>query len=76
MTVSIQSPRPNSFFVSPVDRELIDGYSCTPRTPYQVGFETQLYQRVYANPYPLHSQAWHQCDAGHADARAQQRMQR
>ena len=71
MSTSKRPPRPNLNLVSPVDRELLEGFSCTPRTPYQVGFENCRYQRVYANPYSLHSEAWRRCEAGHADARAQ-----
>lgn len=66
--------KPNLYLVSPVDRELIEGFSATPRTPYQVGYETCRYQRVYANPYPSGSTAWWQCEAGHADARVARRV--
>ena len=63
--------RPNLYLVAPMDRELLEGYSSTPLTAYQMGFECCRYQRVYANPYPLQSQAWRSYEAGHADARAQ-----
>lgn len=64
---------PNLYLVSPMDREMIEGFSCTPRTAYQIGFENCRYQRVYANPFPVHSAAWCSYEAGHADASAQRR---
>lgn len=65
--------RPNLYLVSPADRELLEGYSSTPLTPYRMGFECHCYQRVYANPFPVSSAAWRSYEAGHADARAQRR---
>lgn len=61
--------RPNLRLVSPEDRDLLEGYSSTPLTAYQMGFECCRYQGVYANPYPVRSAAWRSYDAGHADAR-------
>lgn len=62
--------RANLWLVSPADRELLEGYSATPITPYQMGFECRRYQGVYANPFPPRSAAWCSYEAGHADARA------
>ncbi len=72
-TAQATAPAPNLYLVSPADRELVERFSCAPRTPYRAGFEDCTYQRVYANPYPLHSDAWRRYEAGHADARAQER---
>lgn len=66
--------KPNLYLVSPAVRDMIEGYSSTPLTPYQMGFESCRYQGVYANPFPLRSRAWRSYEAGHADARAQQRV--
>lgn len=63
--------KPNLYLVSPADREMLEGYSSTPLSPYRMGFECCCYQRVYANPFPLRSQAWCNYEAGHTDARAQ-----
>ena len=61
---------PNLYLVAPVDRELLESYSSTPLTPYQMGFECCRYQCIYANPYPTYSDAWRRYNAGHEDARA------
>lgn len=63
--------RPNLYLVSAIDRELLEGYSSTPLTPYQWGFECSRYQQVYANPFPRQSAAWRSYESGHADARGQ-----
>lgn len=68
------TPPPNLFLVSPADRELIERFSCHPRTPYRAGFEDCMYQHIYANPYPLRTDAWRRYESGHVDARAQQRV--
>ena len=48
----------------------------TPVTPYRRGFEDCTYDHVYANFYPVGSEAWRQYDAGSADARTAQRQGR
>lgn len=62
---------PDLYLVSPLDRDLLEGYSATPMTAYSLGYECRRYQRVYANPFPRQSDAWRDYEAGHADARAQ-----
>lgn len=49
-------------------------YACdlrfaTPVTPYRRGLEDCLYDRVYANPYPVGSAEWKAYDNGNYDAR-------
>lgn len=46
---------------------------CAPATPYQRGFEDVRYSAIYANPYPLRTEAWRQYEAGAQDARRQGR---
>lgn len=49
---------------------------CGPATPYQAGFEDSRYNQIYRNPFPLASNAWHEYDAGHEDARRNAKEQR
>ena len=44
---------------------------CAFVTPYRAGFEDTLYERVYANPFDVGTQQWHQYDRGNEDARCQ-----
>jgi len=43
--------------------------SCTPMTPYRLGFEDRRYGRVYWNPFPINDPAFWEYDKGHQDAR-------
>lgn len=61
-----------STFVSPELWDLVGPQrSAIPMTPYQRGFDAAAYQRVYANPYQLDSDAASKYEQGHADARRQ-----
>lgn len=40
-----------------------------PVTPYRRGFEDCVYERVFANPYPLYSEESAEYNRGHGDAR-------
>lgn len=66
--IAIHAPAPPATAASAPARRY-SWRGCGPATPYQAGFEDSRYNQIYRNPFELGSDAWHQYDAGHEDAR-------
>lgn len=74
--IAIYAPPAASTGSATGHRACRDGRGCGPATAYQAGFEDSRYNQIYRNPFTLGSDAWHEYDAGHEDARRNAKEQR